>query len=74
MSFGKSGSQNVIKEVKSMGIKTITDFRKIIPPNLKQIYRKVSRPDDGLTLSLIIREILIMHAQFKQVLRQGMGI
>lgn len=61
MSFGKSGSQNIIKEVKCMGIKTITDFKKIIPPNLKQIYRKVSRPDDGLTFSLIVREILIMH-------------
>jgi hypothetical protein len=44
-----------------MGIRTICDFNKIIPRNLKQTYRKTSRLDDHLTFSLIIREILIMY-------------
>lgn len=39
-----------------MGLKKILDLKKITPSNLKQIYRKVSRPDDYLTFSLIIRE------------------
>jgi hypothetical protein len=60
LSFGKRGSKDVIQEMKTMGLKTISDLKKIIPSNLKQIYRKVSRPDDYLTFSLIIREILMM--------------
>ena len=60
-SFGKKGSNDVLREIRSMGVKTIADFKKIMPPNLKQAYRKVSKPDDRLTFSLIIREILIMH-------------
>lgn len=56
MSFGKKSSKDVIQEMRTMGLKKILDFKKITPSNLKQIYRKVSRPDDYLTFSLIIRE------------------
>jgi hypothetical protein len=59
-SFGKKGSNDVLREIRSMGVKTIADFKKIMPPNLKQAYRKVSKPDDRLTYSLIVRGILIM--------------
>lgn len=59
-SFGKRGSYNVLKEMRSMGLKTISDFKRIIPANLKQTYRKVASTEDRLTYSLIVREILIM--------------
>lgn len=55
MSFGKKSSKDVIQEMRTMGLKKILDFKKITPSNLKQIYRRVSRPDDYLTFSLIIR-------------------
>jgi putative GTP pyrophosphokinase len=59
-SFGKKGSNNVLKEMKSMGLKTILDFKMIMPTSFKQTYRRIARPEDRLTYSLIVREILIM--------------
>jgi putative GTP pyrophosphokinase len=55
MSFGKKSSKDVIQEMRTMGLKKILDLKKITPFNLKQIYRRVSRPDDYFTFSLIIR-------------------
>jgi ppGpp synthetase/RelA/SpoT-type nucleotidyltranferase len=72
-SFGERGSKNVIKEMKWMGLKTISDFKKIMPPNIKRTYRKVSRPEDLLTYTLIVREILIMsnpNQYFEEVWKQ----
>jgi hypothetical protein len=44
-----------------MGIKSISQFIKIIPRYFKQKYKKVSQPDDHLTFSGLVTEILIMY-------------
>ena len=60
-SFGEDGGEDVIEELNSIGIKTISDLRRIIPRNLKQVYRQISKEDDHLTYSLIVREIMIFY-------------
>lgn len=57
-SFGEGGGEDVIEELNSIGIKTISD---LIPRNIKQVYKKISRADDHLTYSLIVREIMIFY-------------
>ena len=60
LSFGKRGSKDVIQEMRAMGLKKILDLRKIMPSNLKQVYKKVTRPDDFLSFSLILTQIMII--------------
>jgi putative GTP pyrophosphokinase len=54
----------VLDELKSLQILTISELNEIIPSKYKEACKSVARPEeDRLTLSLITREVLILHNQ-----------
>ena len=54
-------SQDVINELEVMGIKTIKQLDEIVKPNFKEKYKENSETSDHVTLTSIIRDILIIH-------------
>jgi putative GTP pyrophosphokinase len=54
--------EQIMNDLTSMQIKTLSDLNNIIPKNLKEIYMKETEPEyDFLSFSLMIAEILIAH-------------
>jgi hypothetical protein len=67
--------EQVMSDLTSMQIDTLSDLNNIIPKNLKEIYMKETEPEyDFLSFSLIITEILIAQNSkfyFENVLKPG---
>jgi hypothetical protein len=45
--FGFVRDTYVVDQLRSMGINTLAEFEKIIPPNFKERYRKIPPDKDG---------------------------
>ena len=54
-------NQDVINELEAMGIKTMKQLDEIVKPNFKEKYKENSETSDHVTLTSIIRDILIIH-------------
>jgi hypothetical protein len=52
---------DILDELASMDIRTLADLNMIIPQNFKERITKVSKLKDTVTLTAIIRDILIIH-------------
>jgi putative GTP pyrophosphokinase len=52
---------DILDELRSMGINSITKLHQIIPDGFEAAYREVSGDKDYVTFSALIRDILILH-------------
>ena len=63
--YGSVKDTHVVDQLHSMGISTLAELEKIIPPNFKERYRKI-RPDrDGTYVTGLAVWFLIIHDQKK---------
>ena len=59
--FGSVRDTYVVDQLRSMGINTLAEFEKIIPPNFKERYRKIPPDKDGTYVTGLAVWFLIIH-------------
>ena len=59
--FGSVRDTHVVDQLHSMGINTLAEFEKIIPPNFKERYRKIPPDRDGTYVTGLAVWFLIIH-------------